>query len=55
MIETIKTIHRENRGVYASRRVTAELRLGEGVVVSRERVQRLMRAVGLSGLNKDSG
>jgi hypothetical protein len=30
--------------------VTAELRLGEGVVVSRKRVQRLMRAAGLSGL-----
>jgi putative transposase len=36
--------------VYGSRRVTAELRLGEGVEVSRKRVQRLMRQVGLSGL-----
>jgi putative transposase len=50
LIERIKTVHRENRGVYGSRRVTAELRLGEGVVVSRKRVQRLMRAAGLSGL-----
>jgi transposase InsO family protein len=30
--------------------VTAELRLGEGVRVSRKRVQRLMRHAGLSGL-----
>ena len=43
-------MHRENRGVYGSRRVTAELRIGEGVVLSRKRVQRLMRAAGLSGL-----
>jgi putative transposase len=50
LVEKIKTVHGENRGVYGSRRVTAELRLGEGVVVSRKRVQRLMRAAGLSGL-----
>lgn len=50
LIEKIKTLHAENRGVYGSRRVTAELRLGEGVVVSRKRVQRLMRVAGLSGL-----
>ena len=52
LIARIKHVHRENRGVYGSRRVTAELRLGEGVVVSRKRVQRLMRQVGLSGLQK---
>jgi putative transposase len=50
LIEKIKTVHAENRGVYGSRRVTAELRLGENVRVSRKRVQRLMRAAGLSGL-----
>ncbi len=50
LVERIKAIHAENRGVYGSRRVTAELRLGEGVVVSRKRVQRLMRQAGLSGL-----
>jgi len=50
LVEKIRTIHAENRGVYGSRRVTAELRLGEGVVVSRKRVQRLMRRTGLSGL-----
>ena len=50
LIEKIKTIHADNRGVYGSRRVAAELRLGEGVAVTRKRVQRLMRAAGLSGL-----
>jgi putative transposase len=52
LVEKIKAVHRENRAVYGSRRVTAELRLGEGVVVSRKRVQRLMRQVGVSGLQK---
>jgi transposase InsO family protein len=52
LVGKIKDVHRENRGVYGSRRVTAELRLGEGVVVSRKRVQRLMRQVGVSGLQK---
>jgi putative transposase len=50
LIKRIKQIHADNRQVYGSRRVTAELRLGEGVVVSRKRVQRLMRQAGLSGL-----
>lgn len=50
LIERIKQIHAENREVYGSRRVTAELRLGEGIAVSRKRVQRLMRQAGLSGL-----
>jgi putative transposase len=50
LVEKIKTIHVENRGVYGSRRVQAELRLGEGFRVSRKRVQRLMRRAGLSGL-----
>jgi transposase InsO family protein len=52
LVEKIKAVHRENRGVYGSRRVTAELRMGEGVVVSRKRVQRLMRQAGVSGLVK---
>ena len=50
LVEKIKTIHVENRGVYGSRRVQAELRLGEGIRVWRRRVQRLMRRAGLSGL-----
>jgi len=50
LLEQIKSVHGENRGVYGSRRITAELRLGQGLVVSRKRVQRLMRQAGLSGL-----
>ncbi len=38
LVERVKTIHAENRRIYGSRRVTAELRLGEGAVVSRKRV-----------------
>src|ERR671931_156470 len=50
LIERIRQIHAENRQVYGSRRVAAELRLGDGVVVSRKRIQRLMRQAGISGL-----
>jgi len=50
LIERIATVHDENRGVYGSRRVQAELRLGGGLQVSRKRVQRLVRAACLSGL-----
>jgi putative transposase len=52
LVEKIKAVHAANRGVYGSRRVAAELTLGEGVVVSRKRVRRLMRAAGLSGLTR---
>ena len=52
MTEKIKAIHAENRQVYGSRRVRAELKLGAGVMVSRKRVQRLMRAAGVSGLTR---
>jgi putative transposase len=50
LIEKIKDIHNDNRQVYGSRRVTAELRLSDGLVVSRKRVQRLMRQAAISGL-----
>ena len=46
----IEEIHEQARGVYGSRRVQAELRLGQGIEVSRKRVRRLMRRVGISGL-----
>jgi putative transposase len=52
LLERIKAIHKDNREVYGSRRVTAELRLGDGVLVSRKRVRRLMRKAGLSGLQR---
>jgi putative transposase len=50
LTEKIREIHERTRGVYGARRVHAELRLGEGVRVSRKRVERLMRNAGLSGL-----
>jgi hypothetical protein len=50
LLEKFKNIHNTNRKVYGSRRVTVELGLGEGLIVSRRRVQRLMRQAGLSGL-----
>lgn len=48
----IKEIHERARGVYGSRRVQAELRLGQDIVVSRKRIRRLMRQAGISGLVK---
>lgn len=48
----ITEIHERARGVYGSRRVQAELRLGQGIRVSRRRVRRLMRQAGISGLVK---
>jgi putative transposase len=50
LIERIREIHEQARGVYGSRRVQAELRLGQGIQVSRKRVRRLMRQAGISGL-----
>jgi len=48
----ITEIHEQARGVYGSRRVLAELRLGQGIQASRKRVRRLMRQAGISGLVK---
>ena len=48
----IKEIHEQARGVYGSRRVQAELRLGHDIQVSRRRVRRLMGQAGISGLVK---
>jgi putative transposase len=50
LLEQIKQIHAENRGVYGWRRVHAELRIAHGVRVSGKRVRRLMRHAGISGL-----
>jgi len=46
----IREIHKENREVYGSPRIHAELRLADGVRVGRKRVERLMRAAQISGL-----
>ena len=50
LTERIREIHAENLKVDGSPRIHAELRLGDGVRVSRKRVERLMRQAGLSGL-----
>jgi putative transposase len=50
LLEQIKRIHRENRGVYGARRIHAELRLAEGIRLGRKRVERLMRGADLSGV-----
>jgi putative transposase len=47
--EQVKAVHAESRQTYGTRRIHAALR-HRGVRVSRKRVERLMRAFGLSGL-----
>ncbi len=46
LTERIREIH----GVYGSPRIHAELRMADGIRVSRKRVERLMREAGISGL-----
>jgi putative transposase len=48
--ERIREIHRANRRVYGSPRIHAELRMADGVSVSRKRIERLMRQAGISGM-----
>jgi putative transposase len=50
LTEKIKQIHAASDGTYGARRVHAELRLEHGIRVGRKRVQRLMRAAGISGV-----
>jgi putative transposase len=52
LIEKIRAIHEAHRGVYGSPRIHADLRLAHGVRVGRKRVERLMRAAGISGLQR---
>jgi putative transposase len=47
--ERIASIHTRSHKTYGSPRVHAELRLDHGIHVGRKRVERLMRAAGLSG------
>jgi putative transposase len=49
LTEKIKHIHAASDGTYGARRVHAELCLEHGVRVGGKRVERLMRAAGLSG------
>lgn len=48
----IAQVHKDSGGTYGSRRVTAELRYGRGVLVGRNQVELLMRRLGLHGLPK---
>jgi putative transposase len=41
---------RENRKVYGSPRIHAELRMADGVRIGRKRVERLMRQAGITGM-----
>ena len=50
LIEKIKAIHATSDGTYGARRVYAELRLEHQIHVGRKRVERLMRAAGISGV-----
>src|SRR4051794_14661869 len=50
LIERIREIWAENRKVYGSPRIHADLRLKHGIRVGRKRVERLMREAGISGL-----
>jgi transposase InsO family protein len=52
LIEKIRAIHSDHRGVYGSPRIHADLRLAHGVSVGRKRVERLMREAGVSGLQR---
>jgi putative transposase len=50
LIEKIRKIHADSDGTYGARRIHAELRLAHGIRVGRKRVERLMKAAGISGL-----
>jgi len=52
LVERIRKVHKDNREVYGSPRVHAELRMRYGIRVGRKRVERLMKAAGISGLQK---
>ena len=52
LTDTIREIHRQSRGTYGSRRVHAELALGEGIHVGIRRVERLMRVAGIRGVHR---
>jgi putative transposase len=52
LIERIREIWAENRKVYGSPRIHADLRIKYGIRVARKRVERLMREAGISGLQR---
>jgi putative transposase len=48
--ERLRPLHRAHRGVYGAPRIHADVRMADGIRVARKRVERLMRAAGISGL-----
>ena len=50
LTERIRRIHKAHRGVYGAPRIHADLRMAHGIRVSRKRMERLMRAAGISEL-----
>lgn len=50
LIGKVRKIHKASRGTYGAPRIHAELRLAQGIRVSRKRVARLMRQAGVAGL-----
>jgi putative transposase len=55
LLKLIEAVHADSRGSYGSPRVTAELRLGQGVEVNHKRIERLMRAAGIQGIYRRRG
>jgi putative transposase len=52
LMERIRQVHAASYGTYGHRRVHAEMVLGQGVTISRGRVERLMRSTGLQGVHR---
>jgi putative transposase len=50
LIEQIQAVHQNSKGTYGARRVHAELRLGQGIIVGHNAIEMLMRRIGLTGL-----
>lgn len=50
LTDLITEVHQASRGIYESRRVHAELRLGRGIVVGHGAVELLMRRAGIVGV-----
>ncbi len=50
LLERIRAIHKDNRRVYGSPRVHAELVMADGERIGRKRVERLMRQAGITGM-----
>lgn len=52
LLERIRQAHKASKGTYGAPRIHAELRLADGIRVSRKRVARLLRTAGLQGTHR---